>query len=80
MLARRNLLKAAAVTGAAIPFSWLLAKNAPQAAADTPAEKSADEPVDITWLEERAAWARPRAPPSASPGPRVPTPATGPSR
>ncbi|GAA3356713.1 hypothetical protein GCM10017744_024440 [Streptomyces antimycoticus] len=51
-IARRNLLKAAAVTGAATPFSWLLAKNAPPAAADSPAEKSADEPVDITWLED----------------------------
>ncbi|MEU1946784.1 Tat pathway signal sequence domain protein [Streptomyces sp. NPDC020125] len=51
-IARRNLLKAAAVTGAAVPFSWLLAKNAPQAAADSPAAKSADEPVDITWLED----------------------------
>ncbi|MGR3933164.1 exo-rhamnogalacturonan lyase family protein [Streptomyces sp. BRA346] len=48
---RRNLLKAAAVTGAAVPFSWMLAQNAPQAAA-AEQEKAADEPVKITWLEE----------------------------
>lgn len=50
---RRNLLKAAAVTGAAVPFSWMLAQNAPQAAAaDGAADRAADEPVKITWLEE----------------------------
>lgn len=49
---RRNVLKAAAVAGAAAPFSWLLAGNAQQAAAADKADKAADDPVNITWLED----------------------------
>lgn len=55
---RRNVLKAAAVAGAATPLSWLLADNAQQAAAADKADnaetadKAADDPVNITWLED----------------------------
>ncbi|WP_434098053.1 twin-arginine translocation signal domain-containing protein [Streptomyces sparsogenes] len=48
---RRNVLKAAAVAGAAAPFSWLLAdKPQPAAAADKAADKAADHPVEITGI------------------------------
>ncbi|MEU1666074.1 twin-arginine translocation signal domain-containing protein [Streptomyces sparsogenes] len=50
---RRDVLKAAAVAGAAAPFSWLLADKAqPATAADRAADKAADHPVEITWLED----------------------------
>ncbi|WP_327423983.1 Tat pathway signal sequence domain protein [Streptomyces sp. NBC_01230] len=57
---RRTVLKAAAVTGAATPFSWVLSDATQQAAAAGPATAKTDEgPVEIGWLEETGLGAAP---------------------
>ncbi|GAA1362423.1 exo-rhamnogalacturonan lyase family protein [Streptomyces beijiangensis] len=54
---RRNVLKAAAMAGAAAQFSWALGGSAQAAAAD---EKGAAEgPVEIKWLEDGGLGAAP---------------------
>ncbi|MEV8568832.1 Tat pathway signal sequence domain protein [Streptomyces sp. NPDC051322] len=52
---RRHVLKAAVLAGAATPFSWVLGG----AGTATAAVRSADGPVDITWLEEGGLGAAP---------------------
>ncbi|MFC9244084.1 Tat pathway signal sequence domain protein [Streptomyces sp. NPDC057136] len=58
---RRTVLKAAAVTGAATPFSWVLNDTTRSAAAaGTTAEgQTAEGPVEIGWLEEAGLGAAP---------------------
>ncbi|MGP3634284.1 exo-rhamnogalacturonan lyase family protein [Streptomyces sp. 24-1644] len=58
---RRTVLKAAAVAGAATPFSWVLNDTTrPAAAAGSAAEgRTAQGPVEIGWLEDAGLGAAP---------------------